>query len=114
MRTSFTLLVLCCGCNDDGAGAAPALSDSLAAGLGVELESGCRCAPDRRAAAPTYDCEATALPAGAALCQRGQGTIYCAPDDQRLQTFTGEVACDPGFCVSFDGESCVVLCECRR
>ena len=114
MRVPSTLLVLLCACNGEGSGGTPALSYGLAAGPGGEAEPGCRCAADRRAAAPTYDCEATELPPGAALCQRGHGVIYCAPEDQRVQTFTGDVACDPGFCVSLDGESCLVLCECRR
>jgi hypothetical protein len=116
MRVLPGLLVVLCACNGEGSGGTPALVYGLSAGPGFEVDTdtACRCALDRRAAAPSYDCESSELPAGAALCQRGDGVIYCAPEDQRLQTFTGDVACDPGFCVSLDGESCLVLCECLR
>jgi hypothetical protein len=73
----------------------------------------CRCAADHRARPAAFDCEAPRLPPGGALCQRGRGVIYCAPGGQSVQTFTGDVACQPGFCISLDGDRCAVVCDCR-
>lgn len=120
---ALVALVLAVACQAGGeggeaeAGVGPLHADplgppgSLASADGGSALS-CRCVADHGESGTSFDCAATRLPAGAALCQRGDGVIYCAPAGQETQTFTGDVACDPGFCVSLDGRTCAIPCDC--
>lgn len=72
----------------------------------------CHCVPATGGRNPAFDCAAAALPPAARLCQRGQSGLHCALAGEDTQVFTGVVACDPGFCVSEDGQRCLVSCGC--
>lgn len=73
----------------------------------------CECAPSQDTVNVAYDCRAHAMPSAASLCQRGPSGLHCAPAGEWTQVFAGDVACEPGFCISEDGKSCLVGCGCE-
>ncbi len=80
----------------------------------TDQDLSCTCEPDPSTRLPAFECHADALPEGGMLCQRGEETIYCAPPGNNPETFTGDVHCDPGFCISLDGVTCAVHCGCAE
>ncbi|MCB9537001.1 MAG: hypothetical protein H6704_12175 [Myxococcales bacterium] len=74
----------------------------------------CVCEPDGGTRLPAFECSADVLPEGAALCQRSEAGLHCAPVGNNPETFFAESGCDPGFCISLDGRTCAAHCGCTE